>query len=46
MKVVKNGKTVTLTDNDFLSSGGEGSVYIKNGEVYKIFTNSVDPSFI
>lgn len=46
MKVVKNGKTVSLTDNDFLSSGGEGSVYIKNGEVYKIFTNSVDPSFI
>jgi len=30
---------VTLTDNDYLSSGGEAEVYIKNSKAFKIYHN-------
>lgn len=33
---IKNSK-ITLNDNDFLTEGGEGKIYIKGGTVYKIF---------
>src|SRR5690606_8371250 len=31
---------ITLTKSNFLGSGGEGDVYIKNGNAYKIYDNS------
>ena len=37
MKVVVSGKIINLTDNDYLAQGGQGSIYIKNGIVYKIY---------
>ena len=39
MKVKRSGKIITLSDSDFLSAGGEGSVYLKNTDIYKIYNN-------
>ncbi len=40
MKVyVKGQGEVRLTKNDFLAQGGEGSVYIKGGTAFKIYSN-------
>ena len=39
MKVKRSGKLITLSDSDFLSAGGEGSVYLKNTDIYKIYNN-------
>ena len=30
-------KTINLTDKDFLSSGGEGDIYIKDNKAFKIY---------
>lgn len=38
---VKGGGKVDLTKNEFVASGGEGEVYVKNGVAYKIYN---DPS--
>jgi hypothetical protein len=34
-----NGLKVSLTKKDFLASGGEGSVYVKGSEAFKIYTD-------
>lgn len=34
-----NNKNVTLNDQSFISSGGEGSVYKKSGIIYKVYHN-------
>lgn len=39
MKIEVNGNSVTLNKTDFLSHGGEGSVYVKGGTAYKIYHN-------
>ena len=39
MKITVKGKTITLTRNDFLASGGEGSVYVKRSKAYKIYND-------
>jgi len=41
-KVLCNGKQVTLRDSDFLSSGGEGEIYKKDGLIYKVYINRID----
>ena len=35
-KIRGTGKTVTLTQNHFCAKGGEGTIYIDGGTVYKI----------
>jgi hypothetical protein len=38
MKVTVQGKgQVSLTKNDFLASGGQGDIYVKGDQVYKIY---------
>jgi DNA-binding helix-hairpin-helix protein with protein kinase domain len=40
MKIFIKGKgELTLTQNDFLASGGEASVYKKGNKAYKIYTD-------
>ena len=40
MKVFIKGKgEISLTKNDFIAAGGEGSVYAKNGIAYKIYND-------
>jgi len=38
--VVVDGQKVNLTDNDYLTQGGEGIIYIKNNAVFKIAHNT------
>jgi len=38
-KVQINGKTITLNKRDFLAQGGEGSVYAKGKQAFKIYTD-------
>ena len=38
-KVFAKGQPITLTQNDFRASGGEGSVFIRNNTAYKIYTD-------
>ena len=40
MKVIVKGsnKTVDLDKNSFLASGGEGSIYVRRGTAYKIYS--------
>ncbi len=41
-KVIVDGiGQMTLTDNDFLGSGGEGDVFVKQGTAYKIYHDSL-----
>lgn len=37
MQVYVNGKKVTLTQNNFVAKGGEGSIFEKSGVAYKIY---------
>lgn len=37
-----NGKTISLTQSDWLASGGQGSVFKKSGTAYKLYTNPSD----
>ena len=39
MKLFSNGKPVSLTKRDFVTSGGEGSIYIKGRKAYKLYTD-------
>lgn len=39
MDVYVDGKKTALTPADFRAQGGEGSVYVKNGMAYKVFTD-------
>lgn len=39
MKVVINGKSVTLSNNNFLAQGGEGSVYVSGNTAFKIYND-------
>lgn len=39
MKIQVNSQTISITKKDFLSSGGEGSVYVKGRTAYKIYTD-------
>ena len=41
LRLKKKGSQVNLTKRNFLAQGGEGSVYVKDGIAYKIYT---DPS--
>lgn len=43
MKITLNSKTISLTNNDFLSEGGEGRVFIKNNTLFKIFHKAPIP---
>ena len=37
VKIVLKGKEVYLKDTDFKARGGQGTVYLKNGLIYKIY---------
>ena len=37
---VGNKNTITLTDRNYLASGGQGEVYVNGGDVYKIYHDS------
>jgi len=37
MKIEVNGQTINLSKTDFLSQGGEGSVYVRGNTAYKIY---------
>lgn len=39
MEILVNGSLIRLSDQDFLSEGGEGRVYVKNNLAYKIYTD-------
>lgn len=41
IKVIVNKTEVTLTDKNYIAQGGQGTVYVKNNVVYKIYH---DPS--
>ena len=45
-KVVYRGKQVTLTDREFLASGGQGSCYLHNGFVFKVYFNTLDSTYV
>lgn len=45
-KVVYRGKQVTLTDREFLASGGQGSCYLHNGLVFKVYFNTLDSTYV
>lgn len=34
-----NSKKISLTKNDYVAQGGEGTIYSKNGVIYKIYTD-------
>lgn len=38
MDVLVRGKQINLSDQDFLSEGGEGRIYVKDDLAYKIYT--------
>jgi len=46
ISVWKNGVQIKLTDKDFLTSGGEGSIYKKNNEIYKVYLQSIDSQYV
>lgn len=46
MKVYRNGYEIFLNDHDFIASGGEGSIYKKNGEVFKVFLKPISINFL
>jgi hypothetical protein len=37
MKVIVNGKSITLSQNDYVTQGGEGKIYQKGKIAYKIY---------
>lgn len=39
------GAKITLSKSNYLTSGGEGNIYEKNGEIYKIFNSPRENSF-
>lgn len=39
------GAKMTLSKSNYLTSGGEGNIYEKNGEIYKIFNSPRENSF-
>ena len=43
MKIVINNKQETLTQRNYVSSGGEGQVYQKGGTAYKIMHKDKQP---
>jgi DNA-binding helix-hairpin-helix protein with protein kinase domain len=45
-KCVYRGKQVTLTDREFLASGGEGDCYYHAGQIFKIYHNALRPDFV
>lgn len=42
-KCVYQGKQIALQDKSYLSSGGEGEIFLQGGLIYKIFTKPVVP---
>jgi serine/threonine protein kinase len=38
-KLLSSGADVTLTKKNFITAGGEGSIYAKGGKCYKIYTD-------
>lgn len=45
VKVTCGGKSVLLTEGDYVTAGGQGKIYRKGGIVYKVYTSPIDPSF-
>jgi hypothetical protein len=43
MKITHLNKIINLANNDFLSEGGEGKIYIKNNTLFKIFHKTPIP---
>lgn len=39
LRLKRSGSEVRLTKNNFLAQGGEGSVYVRNGVAYKIYSD-------
>lgn len=37
MKIYLSGKPLTLSNNDFIAKGGQGSIYVKDDTAYKIY---------
>ena len=37
IRVLVNNQQVDLTDKDYLAQGGQGSIYVKNNAVYKLY---------
>lgn len=36
---IQQGKSIDLSDQDFIAQGGEGRLYAKHGQVYKIYSD-------
>ena len=45
-KVIYKGKQVNLTDKEFLASGGQGSCYLHNGLVFKVYFTTLDSIYV
>ena len=43
-QIICNNKTINLKDEQFVSSGGEGEIYLSNGFIYKIYTKKTNNS--
>lgn len=41
MKVTKNGQDINLSQNDFVAAGGEGSIYRKGAEIFKVYDKAI-----
>jgi serine/threonine protein kinase len=46
ISITVEGKNIRLLDSEFKASGGEGDIYLKGGEIYKIYQNPIDSSFL
>ena len=44
VKVTCNGKPVILKDTDYVTAGGQGKIYRKDGLIYKVYTCPIDSS--
>ncbi len=45
-KVIYKGKQITLSDREFLASGGQGSCYLHNGLVFKVYFDKLDSQYV
>lgn len=44
--VYKNSQPIKLTEKNFLTSGGEGSIYLKDNLIYKIYLAPIPVSYL
>jgi len=45
-KCVYKGKQVTLSDKEFLASGGQGDIYLHSGVIFKIYHDALQPELV